>query len=139
MANKGSRYERELVGVLNDEGFLSFRMGGSGSGTADDRVDVVAGRPWTGESLSIVKAIEAKFIGSGREAVDLNIESDLEQPQSFVGDFGGEAYVGLRWSGDTTWYFKRATEIEHADGAVTTRVRKDQMGDWQTIEQINTL
>lgn len=138
MAGKGSRYERELVERFNERGFLAFRMGSSGGGTADDRVDVLAGRPWATKRsyVSAVVGVEAKFIGSGRDRVSLNVESDLEQPQAFVDAFGGEAYVGLRWSRDTTWYFRSVQRIEAKRGADSVSFTKSDMENWKTIENI---
>ena len=134
-----SKYERELGEVLENQvelGGLAFRMGGSGSGTADDRVDVVYGHPWTSMSeLVSVLLFEAKYRSS--DAVDLT-RDDIEQPMDFAEEFGGVPYIALRWSHDTTWYFRECEKVHEqlADDAKTTRVRRDEMEDWLTTKNL---
>lgn len=105
----GSRYERELVDYLRDDGWGALRLPSSGSSTARDLPDVLAGRPRlieTGEHVldsGIVEreletaaelwAIEAK---SGKDPTLYVDAAEVDALGSFAGVWGATPYLAAR-------------------------------------------
>jgi len=107
MANrKGERRERELVNRLDDAGFAVMRAPASGSATARDLPDVLAGN---GERFF---AIEAK--SSSGEPIYLDAE-EVEALEFFAANFGAEPRIGVRFD-ERDWAFFDPEELYVTEG-----------------------
>jgi len=97
--SKGSRHERELSNLLEDEfGYAALRAGSSGSATARARPDVLATRPdlrlsETSHTYAQVYAIELKAWHDGTGQLD---EAEVTQLMRYAHRAGGTALVVVR-------------------------------------------
>lgn len=85
---KGTDYERKLASTLDEAGWGVVRSGGSGSGTKDNRPDIIAGdgqRVWV---------IEAKYSSGPRIYLD---PEEVEQITSLATSLRAEPVVAPRW------------------------------------------
>ena len=94
---RGSRYERELVGHFRDAGWGALRLPSSGSATARDLPDVLAGRAnppnALGEQTTWLYAVEAK---SGK-ASTLYVDGDeVAAIRAFADVWGATPLLGAR-------------------------------------------
>jgi len=103
---KGDRRERELVNELDDAGFAVMRAPASGSATARELPDVLAG---DGEDFY---AIEAK--SSSGDPIYLDGE-EVEALVYFARNFGAKPRVGVRFDRED-WYFFHPGDLHETDG-----------------------
>jgi Holliday junction resolvase len=103
---KGDRRERELVNRLDEAGFAVMRAPASGSATARELPDVLAG---DGE---VFYAIEAK--SSAGDPIYLDGE-EIEALIYFSRNFGAKARVGVRFDRED-WYFFHPGDLYKTDG-----------------------
>lgn len=111
---KGSRYEREIVGYCRDAGYGALRIPSSGSATTRDLPDVLVGHPDMG--LSNLLAIECK---SG-SATTLYVDgAEVDALESFAQTWGATAYLSARRTTrgtDTRHYLVRPADARQTDG-----------------------
>ncbi|MFB6155309.1 MAG: Holliday junction resolvase Hjc [Haloferacaceae archaeon] len=111
---KGDRRERELVNKLDEAGFAVMRAPASGSATARELPDVLAG---DGEAFY---AIEAK--SSAGDPIYLDGE-EVEALIYFSRNFGAKARVGVRFDRED-WYFFHPGDLYRTDGG-NYRVKRE--------------
>jgi Holliday junction resolvase len=111
---KGDRRERELVNELDDSGFAVMRAPASGSATARELPDVLAGN---GDDFY---AIEAK--SSAGDPIYLTGE-EVEALVYFARNFGAKPRVGVRFDREA-WYFFHPGDLHVTDGG-NYRVKKE--------------
>lgn len=111
---KGDRRERELVNELDESGFAVMRAPASGSATARELPDVLAGN---GEDFY---AIEAK--SSSGDPIYLTGE-EVEALVYFARNFGAKPRVGVRFDREE-WYFFHPGDLHVTDGG-NYRVKKE--------------
>ncbi|AWB27694.1 Holliday junction resolvase Hjc [Halococcoides cellulosivorans] len=111
---KGDRRERELVDELDAGGFAVMRAPASGSATARDLPDVLAG---DGEQFY---AIEAK--SSADDVIYLQ-GSEVESLVYFARNFGAKPRIGVRFDRES-WYFFHPADCYTTDGG-NYRVKRE--------------
>ncbi len=111
---KGDRRERELVNQLDEAGFAVMRAPSSGSATARELPDVLAG---DGKRFY---AIEAK--SSAGDPIYLTGE-EIEALVYFARNFGAKPRVGTRFDRED-WYFFHPGDLHQTDGG-NYRVKKE--------------
>jgi len=111
---KGDRRERELVNKLDEAGFAVMRAPASGSATARELPDVLAG---DGEMFY---AIEAK--SSAGDPIYLD-GAEVEALVYFSRNFGAKARVGVRFDRED-WYFFHPGDLYETDGG-NYRVKRE--------------
>ncbi|MFB6133022.1 MAG: Holliday junction resolvase Hjc [Halanaeroarchaeum sp.] len=111
---KGDRRERELVNELDEHGFAVMRAPASGSATARELPDVLAGN---GDEFY---AIEAK--SSSGDPIYLTGE-EVEALVYFARNFGARPRVGARFDREP-WYFFHPGDLHVTDGG-NYRVKKE--------------
>ena len=111
---KGDRRERELVNLLDEAGFAVMRAPASGSATARELPDVLAG---DGE---VFYAIEAK--SSAGDPIYLTGE-EVEALVYFARNFGAKPRVAVRFDRED-WYFFHPSDLHVTDGG-NYRVKKE--------------
>lgn len=111
---KGDRRERELVNLLDEAGFAVIRAPASGSATAREQPDVLAGN---GENFY---AIEVK--SSSGKPIYLTGE-EVEALVYFARNFGAHARVGIRFDRED-WAFFHPGELHTTEGG-NYRVKKE--------------
>jgi Holliday junction resolvase len=111
---KGDRRERELVNRLDEAGFAVMRAPASGSATARELPDVLAGNG------DVFYAIEAK--ASAGDPIYLTGE-EVEALVYFAQNFGAKARVGVRFDRED-WYFFHPGDLYTTDGG-NYRVKKE--------------
>ena len=111
---KGDRRERELVNLLDDNGFAVMRAPASGSATERELPDVLAGN---GEQFY---AVEAK--SSAGDPIYLTGE-EVEALVYFSQNFGAKPRIGVRFDRED-WYFFHPGELHVTDGG-NYRVKKE--------------
>ena len=125
-SKKGSQHERELVILLDENGFAVMRAPASGGATNRELPDVLAGNG------SEVYAIEAKSRGS--DVVYLTKE-EVSELLYFSENFGAKPLIGVRFDikygdpahGDDTnpgWYFLPPQELYRTESG-NYRVKKE--------------
>jgi holliday junction resolvase Hjr len=115
MANrKGDRRERELVNRLDEAGFAVMRAPASGSATARELPDVLAGNG------DVFYAVEAK--ASAGDPIYLTGE-EVEALVYFARNFGAKARIGVRFDRED-WYFFHPGDLYTTDGG-NYRVKKE--------------
>lgn len=120
---KGDRMERELVNLLDENGFAVMRAPASGSSTDRELPDVLAG---DGEQFY---AIEAKS-SSGRPIyID---EREIEALLFFSRNFGAKPRVGVRFDRED-WYLWEPEAMYTTDGG-NYRAKKE-----KTLKQATEL
>jgi Holliday junction resolvase len=111
---KGDRRERELVNALDDAGFAVLRAPASGSATARELPDVLAG---DGASFY---AIEAK--SSAEDPIYLTGE-EVAALVYFARNFGANPRIAARFDRED-WYFFHPGDLHTTDGG-NYRVKKE--------------
>ena len=111
---KGDRRERELVNRLDEAGYAVMRAPASGSATARELPDVLAGN---GDDFY---AIEVK--SSAGNPIYLTGE-EVEALIYFSQNFGAKARVGVRFDRED-WYFFHPGDLHVTDGG-NYRVKKE--------------
>ena len=111
---KGDRRERELVNELDEHGFAVMRAPASGSATARELPDVLAGN---GDEFY---AIEAK--SSSGDPIYLTGE-EVEALVYFARNFGAKPRVGVRFDREA-WYFFHPGDLHVTDGG-NYRVKRE--------------
>lgn len=115
MANrKGERRERELVNLLDENGFAVMRAPASGSATERELPDVLAGNG------SVFYAIEAK--SSAGDPIYLTGE-EVESLVFFAQNFGSKPRIGVRFDRED-WYFFHPGDLHVTDGG-NYRVKRE--------------
>ncbi|RNJ25383.1 Holliday junction resolvase Hjc [Halosegnis longus] len=111
---KGDRRERELVNLLDENGFAVMRAPASGAATDRELPDVLAG---DAESFY---AIEAK--SSGGDPIYLTGE-EVEALVYFSRNFGAKPRIAVRFDRED-WYFFHPGDLHVTDGG-NYRVKKE--------------
>ncbi|MFC7044232.1 Holliday junction resolvase Hjc [Halobacteriaceae archaeon GCM10025711] len=111
---KGDRRERELVNMLDEAGFAVMRAPASGSATARELPDVLAGNG------DVFYAIEAK--SSSGNPIYLTGE-EVEALIYFSRNFGAKARIAVRFDRED-WYFFHPGDLYVTDGG-NYRVKKE--------------
>lgn len=128
--SKGDRGERELRGILGDEGFAVVRAAGSGSAPDFELPDLHVsdgGYEW---------AIEVKY-----HAPTKNRYLEPEEVEALLGFSAmfrnAEPRVAARWDRDTTWYFADPRDLPDTD-AGARRLDPDAMDEdpWTTLDDL---
>lgn len=115
MANrKGERRERELVNLLDENGFAVMRAPASGSATERELPDVLAGNG------SVFYAIEAK--SSAGDPIYLTGD-EVESLVFFAQNFGAKPRIGVRFDRED-WYFFHPGDLHVTDGG-NYRVKRE--------------
>ncbi|WP_302083414.1 Holliday junction resolvase Hjc [Salinibaculum rarum] len=123
---KGDRRERELVNLLDGDGFAVMRAPASGSATERELPDILAG------DSGNFYAIEAKSSGGDPIYID---EEEVKDLLFFAENFGAEPRIGVRFdheSGDpgygndnvSGWYFFHPDELYETNSG-NKRVKKE--------------
>ena len=99
---KGTKGERELVKVFNENGWVCIRAAGSGSSRYPSP-DVLAGN-----AMRRV-AIECKVTKDDKKYL---LSEEIEQLRTFANKFGAEGWIGVRFPGEP-WYFLMLEDIEN--------------------------
>ncbi|MBU1203820.1 MAG: Holliday junction resolvase, partial [Nanoarchaeota archaeon] len=97
---KGTRYERELLHLFYDNGFMPVRIAGSGNVTIPS-VDLLVGKK------GVVFAIECKSIKKGTKYID---KEKIGQLVEFATNFGATPLVGMRFD-RVGWFFMNVDEL----------------------------
>ncbi len=111
---KGDRRERELVNILDENGFAVMRAPSSGAGTDRELPDVLAGN-----GIDFF-AIEAK--SSAGDPIYLT-EEEVKGLKFFSTNFGAEPRIGVRFDRED-WYFFDPDELYRTDSG-NYRVKKE--------------
>lgn len=115
MANrKGERRERELVNLLDEQGFAVMRAPASGSATERELPDVLAGN---GE---LFYAIEAK--SSAGDPIYLT-GKEVEALVFFARNFGAKPRIGVRFDRED-WFFFHPADLYTTEGG-NYRVKRE--------------
>ena len=138
----GREYERKLVSLLDDHGWAVMKSPSSGSGTARDQPDLLAG------SMAVDMpplAIEAKTTSKNAYTVE---SEEADQLVSFAVRFGAVPVVAMYWKGPPGgnksyggWYFREVSEIrwssaKRKDGMHNLRPRREDRTEWAQIEDL---
>lgn len=113
-SRKGDRRERELVNLLDENGFAVMRAPASGAATERELPDVLAG------NTELFYAIEAK--ASNGRPIYLQGE-EIDALTFFANNFGAEARVAVRFDRED-WYFFDPDDLYVTDGG-NYRVKKE--------------
>jgi len=113
-SKKGDRRERELVNMLDDDGWAVMRAPASGAATERELPDVLAGNG------KVFYAIEAKSSGGDVVYIDGGEIIDL---LFFSSQFGAKARIGVRFD-RCDWYFFHPAEL-HVTRGGNYRVKKE--------------
>lgn len=127
MSNKkGDRRERELVNLLDEEGYAVLRAPASGGGTKRHLPDMLAGNG------DIFYALEAK--SSSGDPIYLAAE-EIAALLYFAENFGAKTRIGVRFDRED-WYFFRPEELYRTSGG-NYRVKKETaLADGQTLSEL---
>lgn len=130
MANtKGDRRERELVNRLDDAGFAVMRAPASGSATARELPDVLAGNG------DVFYAIEAK--SSAGDPIYLTGDEVYSLVHVFAKNFGAKPRIGVRFDNED-WYFFHPHDVHRTDGG-NYRIKKATALDrGETMDELST-
>jgi Holliday junction resolvase len=125
---KGDRRERQLVNALDEAGFAVMRAPASGSATARELPDVLAGNG------DVFYAIEAK--SSGGDPIYLDNEEVYDLVHVFARNFGATPRIAVRFDRED-WYFFHPDDVHQTDGG-NYRVKKERIeaDDAETIEDL---
>ncbi len=125
---KGDRRERELVNALDDAGFAVMRAPASGSATARELPDVLAGNG------TVFYAIEAK--SSSGDPIYLDNEEVYALVQVFAKNFGATPRIAVRFDRED-WSFFHPDDV-HQTEAGNYRVKKTRIDapEAETIEDL---
>lgn len=106
MSNKGDRRERELINLLDTEGFAALRAPASGAATSRELPDMLAG---DGDNFY---AIEAKTRDTDRFYID---GVEVEALFYFALMFGAKARLAIRFDGEE-WRFIHPSRLHITNG-----------------------
>jgi Holliday junction resolvase len=124
---KGDRRERELVNELDAAGFAVMRAPASGSATARELPDVLAGN---GDEFY---AIEAK--SSAGDPIYLTGEEIYALVHVFAKNFGATPRIAVRFDRED-WYFFHPDAVHKTDGG-NYRVKKElALAEGETIDDL---
>lgn len=127
MANrKGDRRERELVNLLDENGFAVMRAPASGSATERELPDVLAGN---GE---LFYAIEAK--SSAGDPIYLTGE-EVEALVFFAQNFGAKPRIGVRFDRED-WYFFHPGDLHVTDGGNYRVKQETALADGTDLDEL---
>lgn len=101
MKNKGTRFERELIHKLWENGFAAMRSPGSGS-ISYPMPDILAGNGKKFIAIEVKMRSELPVYLSEQEVKDLVMFANL---------FGAEPYIGVKIS-RIDWKFFRITQLK---------------------------
>lgn len=113
-SDKGDKRERELVNMLDEDGFAVMRAPASGAATERELPDVLAGNGHTFYS------IEAK--SSNGNPIYIKAQ-EVEDLIFFSSNFGAKARIGVRFDYED-WYFFHPAEL-HTTPSGNYRVKKE--------------
>ena len=116
--SKGSRYERQLVGIYSDEGWYAQRIQASGSGTENELPDIIAAKE------GLIHVIELKFTSKGQVYVQ---EEKVNGLQWLATQLGATPFITARFKGDTTYYAFLPQDCERTSSG--THVIRESMRD----------
>jgi Holliday junction resolvase len=116
---KGDRRERQLVNALDAAGFAVMRAPTSGSATARELPDVLAG------DGDVFYAIEAK--SSAGAPIYLDNEEVYGLVHVFARNFGATPRIGVRFDREA-WSFFHPDDVHQTD-AGNYRVKKERISD----------
>lgn len=122
--SKGSRTERELVRKLAEAGFAVIRAPASGSATARDQPDVLAGDSET------FYAIEAKSSADDRIYLD---GAEVASLVYFARNFGAKSRIGVRFD-EMDWYFFHPDDLHKTDGGNYRVTRETALGEGEDFD-----
>lgn len=124
-----SRYERELIELLEDNGFVAMRAPASGGATDRDLPDIIAMRPHATTIGTDVWVFEVKY--RSKTPAYASIEEG-DALMRFARDSGATPAFAFRWNanksefhGDTNWYLKHPNSGEMKE--TTTRFDYEDM------------
>ncbi len=103
--NKGARRERELLSILNENGYVGLRAPSSGSTTQRELPDVIAGK----DGISL--AIEVKASSKDKIYVD---KTEIDDLKTFSDAFGSEYYLAVKFN-YCDWMFFKEDELHETD------------------------
>lgn len=118
MNRKGDNRERELVNMLDEDGFAVMRAPASGAATDRELPDVLAGNART------FYAIEAKSSSGNPIYITLKEVADLIY---FSLTFGAKARIGVRFDNED-WYFYHPADL-YATSSYSRRVKEEDLED----------
>lgn len=127
---KGARRERELIELLEDEGFVVVRSAGSGKGGKKsdgeerEQPDLLAGNG------NVFYAIESKAEGSDTLYIPKEEVSDLEY---FANQFGAKARIAVRFDYEDFYFFEKAQMYETEK---SYRMKKENINKGEQISDI---
>ncbi len=98
---KGTRYERELLHMFYDNGFMPVRIAGSGS-VSIPSVDLLVGKK------GLVFAIECKSVRGKSKYVE---KEKIEQLKFFADMFGATPLLGIRFD-RIGWFFMNMKHLK---------------------------
>jgi len=118
--SKGDRYERRLVNLFADAGYMVMRSPSSGSATTRAQPDVLTLRD--GERL----AFEVKYEGSADGIVYLDRE-EIDALCTFATVSGATPMVVVRWKRDGAFYLYGVEQLDETEGG-NFRVTREMCG-----------
>ncbi|EMA47618.1 Holliday junction resolvase Hjc [Halococcus saccharolyticus] len=130
----GTRYERELIDLLEQYEYAVMRAPASGSATSRPLPDLTAAKnPLDNGGDLDLFALEAKVRKDHK--VYLGAE-EVEKLLSFADTGGYTAYVACRWKrapgwSNQSWFFRRPDECERTDEGNYKLERPETPADWQ--------
>lgn len=132
-SEKGTRRERELVGMFDDAGFGVLRAPASGSATVRELPDLVAARgPGFGWTCMLI--IEAKATHNGYVRLD---PEEIKAILTYAKLSGGLEYVAVRPDRDR-WHFYRVEDLnETAGGAYSVKQSMEGKTFEEVVEECN--
>lgn len=126
MSGKGGRRERELVNLLNNNGFAVLRAPASGAAAQRELPDALAGNGDEFYALEAKSRSDERFYVDGREIEDLFY---------FAMMFGAKPRLAVRFDNED-WYFIHPIVLHITDGG-NYRITKDIiLNEGKTIEEI---
>lgn len=108
---KGTKGERELIKIFNDEGWCAIRSAGSGSQRYLSP-DILAGN-----AIRRV-AIECKVTKDHKKYFS---HDEIEQLKRFAHTFGAEAWIGIRFPMEP-WFFLMPEDLESTGNTVAVSI-----------------
>lgn len=123
--SKGDKRERELVNLLDSEGWAVMRAPSSGSATERDLPDLLAG------NRERFYAIEVK--AASRENPIYVGEEEIESLRYFADAFGAKARLGIRFD-YTDWAFLHPEDTHRTPSGKNYRVKHCDVATQDPIE-----
>lgn len=126
MSSKGGRTERELVNILDSNGFAVLRAPASGGASPRNLPDILAGNGGK------FYAIEAKSSGNDRVYID---GREIEALTYFTIKFGALSRIGVRFNQED-WYFFHPNDLYITNGGNYRITKEYALSDGQTIDDL---